>query len=243
MTALRQISVVCDWAGNVHKQTITKLHKAADVSVMCVCVCACVFQLYCCIQLSHTVWLNAIILLCSPILWVTSSNSWWWEWLVSALVSGALAGKSQSLESLGRWSLASPGGVSTYLWWWWGRRQLDHSRLCWPQWLSRASPDGLGFLTTWLLPDSCTAYMMAPYPEPSTWANEAELCGLWGPSLSGHTHQLLLSFLGFQKSLRLDSEESLILNGEDEPPPFDANLSTYFRMCLSHHSVCSFFVI
>jgi len=38
MTALRQISVVRDWAGNVPKQIITKLHKAADVSVMCVCV-------------------------------------------------------------------------------------------------------------------------------------------------------------------------------------------------------------
>ena len=46
MTALRQISVVCDWAGNVHKQTITKLHKAADVSVMCVCVCVHVYSNY-----------------------------------------------------------------------------------------------------------------------------------------------------------------------------------------------------
>lgn len=200
-------------------------------------MCAHVFQLYCCIQLSHTVWLNAIILLCSPILWVTSSNSWWWEWLVSALVSGALAGKSQSLGSLDRWSLASPGGVSTYIWWWWCCCQLDHSWLCWPQWLSRASPYGLGFLTTWLLPNSCTAYMMAQDPEPSVWANKEELCDLWGPSLSGHTDQFLLDFLGCQKSPRLDSE-SLILNGEDEPPPFDANMSAYFRMCLKVITVC-----
>lgn len=242
MTALRQISVVRDWAGNVHKQIITKLYKAADVSVMC--VCARVFQLYCCIQLSHTVWLNTIILLCSPILWVTGSNSWWWEWLVSALVSGALAGKSQSLESLDRWSLACPGGVPTHLWWWWCCCQLGRSRLCRPQWLSRASPYGLGFLTTWLLPNSCTAYMMAPYPEPVSELTRQSCVTFGDPaSVVDHTEQLLLNFLGCQKSLRLDSEESLILNGEDEPPPFDANMSTYFRMCLSHHSVCSFFVI
>lgn len=115
--------------------------------------------------------------------------------------------------------------------------QLDHSWLCWPQWLSRASPYGLGFLTTWLLPNSCTAYMMAQDPEPSVWANKEELCDLWGPSLSGHTDQFLLDFLGCQQSPRLDSE-SLILNGEDEPPPFDANMSAYFRMCLKVITVC-----